>query len=681
LKPTACRRVAGILLAACLTVGGFACATTPAFAGETPKKARKSTESGGALFAASFGGGTIRLFWTPPAGGWPPGGWRIEDGKGETLLERLFPGGDEEALSRLSPDEVGQIRKLLDTGSAEKGKERDAERIFRSILKVNAALSWDYARAIGLGAELRDVKPGKRAYRAVGLDAEGKPTKLVLSGRAVDAAVESRRPAGASGLRAEVLGEGVALYWQPGEADAESIPVLGYFVERVDGKGAAEKIGGRPVLTGVQWKPDSPVLIDSGAELEESYSWRVTPVDLVGRTGETASVAARFDDLSALEPPGGVQAESVEGGVAVTWKPVDNPFTAGYRLERALSPEGPFLPVLEKPFPRNADRFEDTGLRGGTTYFYRLRSVGPRGDLGEPSILVTAGARTKGKVPPPERLAAEVSPARIRLSWAPVDSMAIAGYFVERRSDDAPRWARLTALPVPEARFDDRFPPEAYGRFRYRVVSIAFDSKESAPSGEVEALLPDTNPPPPPTITASSGEGGRVRIGFAPGLPEEKSAQFLVIRGVSHEDPGVVLGDPLSGREREFADDFVIAGKSYWYSVAAVDPQGRRGEPSDTVVVTVGTPPIPVPKKPKAARVADPFPSVELTFDPPPERLVATVQGWRTGSMSWVTLSRSIRETRFIDPNPSAGDGRYRIVYEAENGVQGEPSETAEVGR
>ena len=75
---------------------------------------------------------------------------------------------------------------------------------------------------------------------------------------------------------------------------------------------------------------------------------------------------------------------------------------------------------------------------------------------------------------------------RVHLTWDGV-KFPVAGYLVERKAEDAERWALLTATVVPEPRFDDPIGLHTQGEFHYRVTAVAFDNQQSKPSREVKS--------------------------------------------------------------------------------------------------------------------------------------------------------------------------------------------------
>jgi len=219
-----------------------------------------------------------------------------------------------------------------------------------------------------------------------------------------------------------------------------------------------------------------------------------------------------------------------------------------------------------------------------------------------------AQPRNPAAPPKVEGLAADLGQTRVRLTWKPV-SFPVAGYFVERRgitgaagaetaagaaSAAAPgKWVRLNSHVTPEPLYDDYLGLTSDTKMEYRIVPVAFDNAEGPASSAVQVAVADRSVPFPPSITDASGAGGKALLSFMPASPAEKTAQFLIVRGASAKDPGVVIGDPLPAAARQFTDLYVSPGQNYWYRLVAVDKNGNRSDPSLPVAVHVGAPPAP----------------------------------------------------------------------------------------
>ncbi|MFA5241099.1 MAG: fibronectin type III domain-containing protein [Sulfuricella sp.] len=636
-----------------------------------PAWAVDAKDATGGMFAASDGKGEVRLWWFPPVGRWPAGGWRLLDAaSGQVLAERIAP-GEAEALAALPQKDAESVRQLQDV-LAKASKPEDVNLVY-GLLGARAMADWPYARALGLNWVLPQAAPGKRAYRVLGLERNGKPGNVSFTSSPVDGAVASPLAAAPVELKATAQEGGVALYWSPARAE-RNLPVIAYVVERDE-----TLVTLKPLVRGLRWNVLQPALLDRNAPLENELTYRVFAVDALGRRSEPASVKLFAADFRALEPPFEFNAAADRDEVTLRWKGSGNPHTAGYVIERAYLHDGPYETLTPQGLRADVARHTDRNLRPGTAYYYRMRAMGPRGDLGNPSRVVMV--QTAGRQAPPavSGLKAEVGRTRVHLAWEPV-SAAVAGYFIERRGEGEDQWLRLNGLVRPEPFYDDYYGPGRSGEFRYRIVAVGYDNQESRPGRDVSAALPDTVPPPAPHITSVDGSNGKVTLGFAPAGREEDTEQFLVLRALAPREPALVLGDPLPRKARSFEDTLVEAGKVYWYQLVALDKSGNRSDPGSAVAVRVGNAEIPPARKPEVTRVSEPFPHALVRFAAPPAGLEVVIQFKTAAADAWIVLAGPVAEGgEATHANLPRGRSEYRAVYQAANGVQGKPSEAAEI--
>jgi len=588
---------------------------------------------------AADGQGGARLFWyMPPAR--TGSGWRLETDDGRVLIERIVP------------------REPADAN--DKGA--------RVFVALAAASDWDYARAAGLAAEVQGLAPRRSAFVLRRLGGDGRPDGYQIRSESIDLAQATSLPPQPTGLRAEARPEGVKLHWQPAAA---AVPVLAYLIERDDGRSRAA-LSEKPLVTGSRWPEGQAVHQDQPGVSETEVVYRVHGVDLLGRHSAPATVRLFVPDFTALRPPLGLQARSKQTPIELSWQANASANTKGYLVERAFQTSGPW----EVLTPRGTGReiaYTDREARPGSTLFYRLRAIGPRGDVGEPGQPLPVNVR--GEPPAaPAGLAAEVGHSRVRLNWQA--AAGAAAYHVERRAGEARAWSRLTTTATPETRYDDIYGGSPGGRFEYRVYAVAPDSQTGEPGAALSVALPDTTPPPPPHITAGSGENGRVRLAFRAAAPEADTALVLVLRGAGAEEPGLVIGDPIAVGKGEFIDSWVEAGKRYVYRLVAVDAAGNRGDPGAAVQVRVGTPPLGVPDRPEARYLAEPFAHVKLTFAAPPKGLrilVEAGEGKGEGE-HWRPAAGPVVGGEAIDLAPRRGTPRYRLRFQSAGGAAGEAS-------
>jgi len=635
-------------------------------------------QSAGAIFAASDGKGHISLLWFPPPSQWPAGGWKLSDSTGQTLAPTISM-GDATALQALSVEDADAIRKLPAVLAQPDTSAKRRNLI--SILGLRVFSEPTYARAMGLAWAADNVAAGSRTYKVEGLDASGKTSGLQLTSRLIDASVATPLPPPPTGVQAKVDVSGVALAWAA-PAENRQLPVIAYAVERDSSGQTSAPVTAKPVVPGISWDPKIPLVLDRNAPGNDTLTYHVYAVDIFGRRSAGTSIRIFFPDYHALEPPDPVTATPGAGNITLSWPAAQKPNLSGHIVERAFLFAGPYEALFAQALPPSTAQYEDDTVRGGTTYYYRVRSVNSRGDLGNPSTAAAVQPQNRGVPPQVSGLTADAGQTRVRLTWNPV-SFPVAGYFVERHAISGPagteNWVRLNARVTPEPLYDDPIGLASDVKLEYRVVAVAFDNGEGPPSNTVPVTLADRTVPEAPSITGASGEDGKAQLHFVPALPAEKTAQFLVLRSGSDRDIGVVIGDPLPATARQFTDLYTSPGARYWYRLVAVDKNGNRSDPTPPVAIRVGSPQMPVPPTPTAQYVATPYPHVTLQMQPPPAGFSLIVERQDQATAGWIRIAGPMSVQTATDNAPGSGSLSYRASYVAADGRTGPASATAQV--
>jgi len=628
----------------------------------------------GALFAASDGKGHISLLWFPPPSKWPAGGWKLSDSTGQVLVPQINM-GDAAALQSLSVEDADAIRNLPAVLAQPDATPKRKQLI--NIIGLRVFSEPDYAHALGLSRTLENVASGSRSYKVEGLDGAGKPTGLQLTSSVVDSSQATPLSPAPAGVQAKVDERGVALFWEA-PAENRQLPVIAYAIDRDGGGQSGAAVTAKPVIPGARWDSKVPLALDRNAPPNEMLTYRVFSVDAFGRRSAGTSIRIFNPDFHALEPPQPVTATAGVGKIVVSWPAQQKPNLAGYVVERAFLYAGPYEPLAAQALPTGTTQYEDPTVRGGTTYYYRVRAVNSRGDLGSPSSAATAQSRNPGTLPKVDGLAADAGQTRVRLTWKPVD-VPVAGYFVERRAitgnAGVENWVRLNPHVTPEPLYDDYLGLSSDAKMEYRVLAVGFDNAEGPASASVQVVLADRSLPGAPSITGSSGADGKSLLNFVPA--DQKTAQFLVLRSGREGDLGVVIGDPLPGDARQFTDLYVSPGERYWYRLVAVDKNGNRSDPTRPVALRVGSPQIPAPPAPSAKFADTPYPHVVLQFQQPPSGLSLIVE--RQDQNGWIRIAGPMATQTATDNNVPSGSVAYRISYVSADGKVGPASATVTI--
>src|ERR1017187_36676 len=402
-------------------------------------RAAITQQATGAIFAVSDGKGQISLLWFPPPSQWPAGGWKLSDSTGQTLAAKIAM-ADESALQALSVEDADAIRRLPAVMATHDASPKRAQ-LF-NIIGLRALTDPGYARALGIAWTGQNVAAGSRTYTVQELDAGGNPAGPQLTSAAVDASVATALPPSPDGVQSKSDERGVLLSWPP-PAENRQLPAIAYVVERDGGGQTGAAVTAKPIVPGVRWDAKIPLVLDSNAPPNEMLTYRVYCVDAFGRRSAPASIKIFFPDFHALEPPQPVTAASGAGKIVVSWPAAQKPNLAGYVVERAM--------LFDGPYEADASQYEDDAVQGGATYYYRVRAVNPRGDLGTPSAAATVQAKNPVGPPKVDGLVPDAGQTRVRLTWKPVE-FPVAGYFVERRvvtgAGSAEQWVRLNAIVV-----------------------------------------------------------------------------------------------------------------------------------------------------------------------------------------------------------------------------------------
>jgi len=635
-------------------------------------------EAPGTMFTASDGKGHVSLFWFPPPSQWPAGGWKLSDSTGQVLVPPIKV-GEPTALGPLSVEDQDTIQKLSSALAVSDSSQQRKNLL--AILSLRVFSEPSFAHALGLSWTLDNVPPGSRAYKVEGLDSAGKVTVQITSSP-VDSSQATAPPAAPDGVQANGDRNGVSLFWNP-PADNHQPSVVAYAIERDGGGQSSAPVTAKPAVVGLRWDPKKPLVVDRNAPANEMLTYRVFSVDVFGRRSAGTSIRIFYPDFHALEPPRPVTAAGGVGRIVVSWPAEQKPNLAGYVVERAFLYAGPYEALAQQALPPTTAQYEDATVRGGTTYYYRVRAVNSRGDLGNPSSAAAAQPQNPGAPPKVEGLTADTGQTRVRLTWKPA-SFPVAGYFVQRRAvtgvAGVENFVRLNPHVTPEPLYDDYFGMSSDAKMEYRVVAVGFDNAESPVSASVQVVLGDRSVPEMPSITGSSGADGKALLNFLPALPEEKSAQFLVLRSGREGDLGVVIGDPLPGNVRQFTDLYVSPGEKYWYRLVAVDKNGNRSDPTRPVAIRVGSPRIPTPPAPTAQYTGVPYPHVVLQFPQPPVGLSVIVERQDQtsndpASSGWIRIAGPMTAANVADNRvPASGSVGYRISYVAAGGKVGSAS-------
>ena len=337
------------------------------------------------------------------------------------------------------------------------------------------------------------------------------------------------------------------------------------------------------------------------ADLAKMCPDKNTPLPQHARAVVHELIAGLYQNLASQElaappaPPSGVSVSDLGMREAtVAW---DVPsLSVRYRIERAASAEGPFATVGE--VAASAGRYTDRdGLRDGTTYYYRLRTINSKGQTSDPSEVVET--MTAPPPDPPREVAARAPSSRcILLEWVPPRSEGIREYRVERAEGESGAWRQLATTAATmytdgETAAGDIADSTLY---RYRVFAVNRLGAESEASRTASVV----SAPPPAPVPGFAGTADEVRcVPLSWEQPAEPDiAGYEIERADSPGDAFVrILHSATPGTTRFLdggRDPGTLAdGHEYRYRIRSYNKVGAYGTWTEPVAVRTRRPPPP----------------------------------------------------------------------------------------
>ncbi|MCD6581605.1 MAG: fibronectin type III domain-containing protein [Desulfuromusa sp.] len=624
------------------------------------------------MLAVSLGEGRVALFWPAAKQLYTGGGWQLQDRTTGKEIARWTAQDLEKGIASLSQEQQKKMRPFLASLATKKNKKKTKNQV--GWLMVGAMTDFQLAQKLGMGTILKDIPKGKRSYWMTILNKKNRPTKIKLTCPAVDSWKPSPLPKPVANLLGTGGERGVELRWK--NPVKQKIPTPGYIIKRKIENRKEEQLNQNPLWLSAQRDETRPEFIDLLAPFEAELTYSIRLRDIFGRLSVPATTTVIYPDPESITPPEQLTLTAGGNQVKISWQPKENPYTTGCVIERSRRHDGLYTVLTDQGLKRKIDNYTDKTVQGGFTYYYRIRSVGQRGTVGNASEAKGVMVKTAGRPKAPEHIDVQASPTNIHLQWRGLP-LPVAGYIVEKKKDKDNTWVRLNSSLITRPEFNDPLNLGDYGKRRYRVTAVAFGNQKSKSSKEITVTLPGYPPVPAPLISNIKAVDGVVKLTIHPSEPVKRTDHFLLLRGNSATDVGLIIDQKIGHSKTNYSDKMVKPGEDYWYALVAVDRAGHRSQPSNKLFIIAGSPEIPQPKPPKVQFLTKPFRRVTISFVKPPGFLLAAVMR-KAGDQSWLTINRGITGvTEIIDTDPpAAGMVIYRIVYLDESNHWGPPSKS-----
>lgn len=389
-----------------------------------------------------------------------------------------------------------------------------------------------------------------------------------------------------------------------------------------------------------------------------------------GRTGSTRDLTAAIQRLDPRPTPPwaprSASASEITGGVRLTWEaPTYNGDTAvtGYRIYR--TPVGGLETRLTEI---NGFSYDDTGVRPGTEYAWRIAAVNAVGESEQSARL----SRSSGVAVPGPVAAFSAFPDNnaVLLRWRPPEETGgsnLTGYRILRDGT-------VLASPAPaDTQYVDR---TAKNGETYSYQVRATNAKGEGVLSPIQRVTPANVPPPPGGLVAevvSTDAGSAVRLSWvAPVAPVDN---YIVLRATLPGRTGTVVANLTT---TTFTDTEVERGRTYYYSVASENDVGRSPPSTEEQVALVRKPGAPgeVTAVGLEGEVRLTWAAPIDTGDAPESALRYYVSRQGGGSSRAIIVKTDIEGTTFVDRSVTPGQ-TYAYTVTTLNPMASDPSEAS----
>ncbi len=377
--------------------------------------------------------------------------------------------------------------------------------------------------------------------------------------------------------RQEFAAQVVVRWYVSGDSSLSSFLVY----RRVFGKGEYQRLD---ITRGFNISQDTVYLIASDTAVQNPalYEYYIRPLDIYGNSGPESEVisAGTLGSVSYPVPDyfnarGGEKDHQVE----LSWKFSETGYLRSIEVYRSSSFDDGYMRIAR--LSPSDTSFTDIVPVANENYWYYLISNGPNGNS-PPSAKVSAMFRNSGEKPlPPAETGAESIKGGVKVFWSYYEPYA-KGFYVYRYIYETAEFGQVSGLIPAGAEIYSFADTARYLQgnevYRYAVRTV----------NDVDQLSDFSE-------TASASPGKKATVGSPMNLRINKTGSGLLLvwddmretepvllgyKVFRREDPDgrytLLPGDTLRNDMNYYRDTTLVAGKSYRYTVSAIDFYGNE---------------------------------------------------------------------------------------------------------
>lgn len=359
----------------------------------------------------------------------------------------------------------------------------------------------------------------------------------------------------------------------------------------------------------------------------------------------------------------------------------EKPYVQEYIVQRAYSPQLPYERINEKQHDRNNTSFTDESPMASN--YYRVVAVGPAGDS---AYSRSHFIQPVDSIPPdpPKGLEGKAdTTGKVMLHWEPNTEKDLEGYRIYRANREAQEFYRITPGSIQDTSFVDTIDLQlGYKNIHYKIAAIDNRYNPSDFSEVLSVPRPDIYPPVAPAFTSYQATAEANILSWNNSSSNDLARQVILRRAEPQQQFTPVKtfsGDSLS--KTSWQDEDIKTGKTYLYSMVAIDSVGLRSDSAAIIRMQPADNPYSYKVNDVEALVSRPNEMVKLKWKfqrKPVQRFLIYRGNEEYGFRYYQDVKGAKRE--FYDKNLRP-DSRYRygIIAEFEDGTRSSMSEKVEV--
>jgi uncharacterized protein len=486
--------------------------------------------------------------------------------------------GDDFDVEMTNSDGVAQI-----INETEKLKQR------YNMAMYAADHSFDAAEFAGLGWKDKNVKPGDkyfyRIYSLIPKEIRKTDTALLYVG------LEDYKPLPKpSEILTEFSDKMALLKW---DFDSFKEYYTSYIIERSDDGGKTFKnISDKPVTSLNDTKdntaPGSMLFIDSLANNDIQYQYRIAGISLFGDTGPYSEIVKGKGKVAlALTPNIKNVTQNEKGEIKLNWEFADslNSLVKEFRINHAPTVEGPYRTVRQNI--NVTTRSIDVDNISASNY-YTITAISKEGEERTSLPYLVQPEDSIAPAMPVGLRAVIDSNGIVSLSWKANQEKDMAGYRILKTNVKGQELVPLFDSLWYQTEYKDTVNIKSLNnKIYYTVRAVDGHYNQSGFAQLIEVKIPDVIPPSQPVLGSYDITEKGIKLSWI-NSSDEDVAQHKIYRKIYGENGDWQLLQSVTDKKKQdFIDEKYAEGKTYSYTIIAEDSSKLESAPAVPLTISI----------------------------------------------------------------------------------------------